>query len=161
MFKTKEEQLMELNEEIQQVYKQQIGRLVDRIAQLEKDYVKIKDCAIESQKECEELRESLRGYEEEIAKLEETEPETKHKFKKGDRIKFVGVVHKDKEGDIISDNGIKFTSPMQEWGDGVPREILNIDYDGAINNDKEFGAIFKGIEGLHTYHEDDFEKVEE
>lgn len=128
---TRYEKLLELektiNELAKRIYEQEIAELV-------KSFNELKESSLLLEQENEKLNEQLR----ECKKLVNKKPK-EHKFKVGDKIRFVGELSKD----------VRFLD------DGEPRKILSIGY----FSDKEFKAEFEGVYDYWLCNEDDFELV--
>lgn len=144
-----------LNDNMNELYKKKIENIIEELDILKKAYRDLREVALELAEQVEELKGSTKGYEEEIAKLDDVcyEPDSEHKFKNGDKIKFVGKLNENG----FTENGKWFNKAQKALLDNKPRKILSIDDLG----DGNFDAKLQGIQGINPYHEDDFEKVEE
>jgi hypothetical protein len=142
---------MNKNEFYKDLYQKGMDILLEKVEAWERAYNELEEDLDDLIEKNKELTKELREYKE--------QHDSEHKFKIGDKIKFVGRVYEDEDDDMVSNNSIVFNSYMQDLLDSKPRQILDIDYDTLIDN--TFHATIDGIKGTGwLYHENDFEKVE-
>lgn len=101
-------------------------------------------------------RDDFKNAQIELKSYELKEKDAEHKFKVGEKIRFVGTL----DDYYMTENELYFVEDMRYLEDREPREILSIDYE-CVGVPNAFKAELEGIIGRWVYYEDDFEKVEE
>lgn len=101
-------------------------------------------------------RDDFKNAQIELKSYELKEKDAEHKFKVGEKIRFIRKLDENNN----TENESYFSEDMRYLEDREPREILSIDYE-CVGIPNAFEAELEGIIGSWVYYEDDFEKVEE